>query len=69
MSRDSSSERTLARPNRLRRHVDLFQNRKIVLRADAPFLEDFMVEFRNSPMAKVMIEQFGHAILQWIRSE
>ena len=34
---------------RLRRHLDLFQNRKIVLRDRAPFLEAFISEFEAFP--------------------
>lgn len=35
--------------SRLRRHLDLFQNRQVALRGGAPFIEEFMAEFEKFP--------------------
>jgi hypothetical protein len=60
---------TESKLNRLRRHVDLFQNRKIVLRADAPFLEVLLVEFESFPYGE-SDDQVDAAtqFFDWIRS-
>ena len=34
---------------RLRRHLDLFRNRQVILRGGVPFMEELMVEFENFP--------------------
>jgi phage terminase large subunit-like protein len=35
--------------SRLRRHLDLFQNRQIALRGGTPFIENFIAEFQSFP--------------------
>jgi predicted phage terminase large subunit-like protein len=54
---------------RLRRNLDLFRNRQIVLRRDVPFMEELMIEFEQFPYGE-NDDQVDAAtqFFDWIRS-